>query len=52
MAGYLLLSDPSVDQSSGLQKVMQSVNNHPTATILHTDGERCICANFAVLCIV
>lgn len=42
----------SVTQSSGLQKVMQSVNNHPGATIPHSDGERCICANFTVLCIV
>lgn len=42
----------SVTQSSGLQKVLQPVNNRPAATILHPDGERCICANFAVLCIV
>lgn len=42
----------SVTQSSGLQKVIRPVNNRPAATILHTDGERCICANFAVLCIV
>jgi len=41
-----------VTQSSGPQKVMQPVNNRPSATILHTDGEHCICANFPVLCIV
>ena len=27
---------------------MLPVNNPPTATILHTDGECCICANFPV----
>lgn len=42
----------SVTQSSGLQKVMQSVNNNPTAAILHTDSEGSVCANFTVLCIV